>query len=79
LPGRWRAHESQGRLPVLRAAAAARRASILTRRSMLSRVRELMHEYPRAWWVAGGWAIDLHLGHQSRAHQDIDIAVLRRD
>ena len=46
---------------------------------MLSRVRELMHEYPRAWWVAGGWAIDLHLGHQSRAHQDIDIAVLRRD
>lgn len=46
---------------------------------MLSGVRKVMHEYPRSWWVAGGWAIDLYLGHQSRPHQDIDIAVLRRD
>ncbi len=29
------------------------------------------------WWIAGGWAIDLHLGHQTRAHADIDISVLR--
>jgi len=34
------------------------------------------------WWIAGGWAIDLLLGHQSRDHGDhgdLDILVLRRD
>ena len=35
--------------------------------------------YPQPWWVAGGWAIDLHLGRQHRPHKDVDIAVLRRD
>jgi hypothetical protein len=31
------------------------------------------------WWIAGGWALDLHLGAQSRPHEDLDIGVLRRD
>jgi hypothetical protein len=31
------------------------------------------------WWVAGGWAVDLFLGHQTREHADIEIAVLRED
>jgi hypothetical protein len=31
------------------------------------------------WWVAGGWALDLFLGRQSRTHGDFDIGVLRRD
>jgi len=31
------------------------------------------------WWVAGGWAIDLCIGHQTRAHDDIDIGVFRSD
>lgn len=31
------------------------------------------------WWIAGGWAIDLHLGRQSRAHADIDVLLLRAD
>jgi aminoglycoside-2''-adenylyltransferase len=31
------------------------------------------------WWVAGGWAIDLAVGQQTRPHDDLDIAVLRRD
>lgn len=31
------------------------------------------------WWIAGGWAIDLLLGHRSRAHEDLDLLVLRRD
>jgi hypothetical protein len=35
--------------------------------------------YPQPWWVAGGWAIDLHLGRQHRPHKDVDVAVLRRD
>jgi hypothetical protein len=31
------------------------------------------------WWVAGGWALDLFVGRQSRAHKDLDIGILRRD
>jgi RimJ/RimL family protein N-acetyltransferase len=31
------------------------------------------------WWIAGGWAIDLYVGHQTREHLDIDVGVLRRD
>jgi hypothetical protein len=31
------------------------------------------------WWIAGGWAIDLFLGRQTRAHEDIDVLILRRD
>jgi hypothetical protein len=29
------------------------------------------------WWIAGGWALDLFVGHQTRAHGDTDISVLR--
>lgn len=32
-----------------------------------------------SWCVVGGWAIDLFLGHQSRPHDDLEIAVLRPD
>ncbi len=31
------------------------------------------------WWVAGGWAIDVFLGRQTRTHADIDAAVLRSE
>lgn len=31
------------------------------------------------WWIAGGWAIDLFVGHQTREHGDIDVEILRRD
>lgn len=31
------------------------------------------------WWIAGGWALDLFIGHQTRTHDDIDILVLRSD
>lgn len=31
------------------------------------------------WWIAGGWALDLFVGAQSRRHGDLDIGVLRRD
>ncbi len=29
------------------------------------------------WWIAGGWALDLFLGRQTRAHNDIEIAIFR--
>lgn len=31
------------------------------------------------WWLAGGWAIDLLIGHETRSHRDLDILILRRD
>ena len=31
------------------------------------------------WWIAGGWALDLFVGTQTRAHKDLDVGVLRRD
>jgi len=31
------------------------------------------------WWIAGGWAIDLFLGRQTRMHEDIDILIRRDD
>jgi hypothetical protein len=31
------------------------------------------------WWIAGGWALDLFVGRQTRAHDDLDVEVLRRD
>lgn len=34
---------------------------------------------PTSWWVAGGWALDLFIGQQSRPHKDLDIGILRRD
>jgi Aminoglycoside-2''-adenylyltransferase len=31
------------------------------------------------WWIAGGHAIDLFLGRSTRDHEDLDVAILRRD
>src|SRR5262249_31549158 len=29
------------------------------------------------WWIAGGWALDIHLGEPSRQHDALDVGVLR--
>jgi hypothetical protein len=34
---------------------------------------------PVRWWIAGGWALDLFIGNQTRTHGDLDIGILRRD
>ena len=34
---------------------------------------------PVPWWIAGGVALDLFLGHTTRPHEDIDVQILRRD
>jgi hypothetical protein len=31
------------------------------------------------WWFAGGWAIDLFVGHTRRGHADLDIGCFRED
>jgi hypothetical protein len=43
------------------------------------RAVEVMAGYRRPWWVAGGWALDLVLGHKTRPHADLEIAVLAGD
>ena len=42
-------------------------------------VRDLLRDLKVRWYVAGGWALDLFLGHQIRAHADIDVSVFRDD
>ena len=36
-------------------------------------------DFPGWWAIAGGWALDLFIGEQSRHHDDTDIIVLRDD
>ena len=42
-------------------------------------VTGLLRGMDACWWIAGGWALDLHLGRQTRPHHDIDVLVLRED
>jgi hypothetical protein len=41
--------------------------------------REMLRGLAAPWWIAGGWAIDLHLGRESRAHEDLDIGLFADD
>lgn len=41
--------------------------------------RHIMQPVNVPWWIAGGWAIDLFVGGQSRVHKDLDIGVRRSD
>jgi hypothetical protein len=45
----------------------------------LEEAAALMDGFPGRWWVASGWAIELHVGRPIREHSDVDIQVLRRD
>jgi len=44
-----------------------------------SRLSSLMRSFDAPWWVAGGRALDLWMGHPTRAHLDVDVAILRAD
>lgn len=43
------------------------------------KVADWMVGYGRQWGIAGGWAIDLFTGNQTREHSDIEIAISRED
>lgn len=42
-------------------------------------VTDLLRQATFPWWIAGGWAIDLYLGRQTRPHDDLDVLILRED
>ncbi|MFD1989879.1 nucleotidyltransferase domain-containing protein [Paenibacillus nicotianae] len=42
-------------------------------------VNLLFQSMPIVWGIAGGWALDLHIGRQIREHKDIDVIVFRQD
>lgn len=39
----------------------------------------LFQDMPIVWGIAGGWALDLHIGRQTREHEDIDVIIFRQD
>ena len=39
----------------------------------------LMKEFDETWFIAGGWAIDLFIGKETRVHKDIEIGLFRKD
>ncbi|MFC7322081.1 nucleotidyltransferase domain-containing protein [Halobacillus campisalis] len=41
--------------------------------------KEFMEGFKGKWMVAGGWAIDLHIGEETREHEAIEIAVFHED
>jgi hypothetical protein len=45
----------------------------------LERVAVVMRRVEIWWAIAGGWAIDLWLGEQTREHHDIEVVVRRDD
>jgi hypothetical protein len=45
----------------------------------LEEVRKLLGPVSAPWWIAGGHALDLFIGHETRKHVDVDVAALRRD
>jgi len=45
----------------------------------VNEVAELLSALTVPWWIAGGWAIDLFVGHQTRFHQDTDVLIRRDD
>jgi hypothetical protein len=45
----------------------------------LDTIKAIMNSFAGDYWIAGGWAVDLHLGRQTRHHKDIEIAIDRVD
>jgi hypothetical protein len=47
--------------------------------SSVAEVASIFSAFEGRWWVAGGRAIELAVGHQIRNQEDIDVLILRRD
>ncbi|MGE5585677.1 MAG: nucleotidyltransferase domain-containing protein [Bacillota bacterium] len=42
-------------------------------------IHSLLRAFTRPWYFAGGWALDLYLGKETRPHEDVEIVVFRCD
>ena len=42
-------------------------------------VGSLLSRLAAPWWITGGWAIDLAVGHVTRDHADVNVMMLERD
>ena len=42
-------------------------------------VGSLLSDLAVPWWITGGWAIDLAVGHVTRDHADVNVMMLERD
>ena len=42
-------------------------------------VARVMEGFSGAWFVSGGWAIDLAAGRVTRVHEDLEVGILRAD
>lgn len=40
---------------------------------------DLLNGLRVSWWIAGGWALDLFIGRETRGHDDTDVEILRHD
>lgn len=45
----------------------------------VTEVSSIFNTIPISWGIAGGWALDMHIGRKTREHSDIDIAIFRKD
>ncbi len=45
----------------------------------VEKTKQLLSALKCRYWFAGGWAIDMFLGRQTRPHKDIEIAIARAD
>ena len=45
----------------------------------IASLEDLFARRRTAYWIFGGWAVDLHVGRVTREHADIDIAVWASD
>ncbi len=47
--------------------------------TLINDLVNFLHPFDAKWFVSGGWAIDTHLGRQTRERCDLDICVLFSD
>ncbi|MEH7009772.1 hypothetical protein V7087_02990 [Neobacillus niacini] len=45
----------------------------------VSSIVNVFSKMPITWCIAGGWALDLHVGRNSREHSDIDVLITRKE
>jgi hypothetical protein len=45
----------------------------------VARIVTLMESFPGTWALCGGWAVDAWIGHATREHHDVEVAIFQED